>query len=153
MKKGRKRFGFIVFITVIGFLATACPTDDGNDGSDFTGDTALNGTWVSTENKQELRFNNGNLESWEDGIIHFKGTYTTSDNMCSSTITHINGDYYRIRFGSGLESKWYSITELYTALVSLNEKIRTFYAIASVKVRYSISGNILTLGGATYTRK
>jgi len=108
-------------------------TDPGtNPGTGGNTDTALNGTWTGDDG--DLTFNNGNFEM--SGFM--KGTYTTTGNNISVTVTHIHGD---IAEGE-LESRWYTKAELIAAGFDDDELDELFFSSTGT---YSISGNTLTM--------
>ena len=119
-------------------------------------DTSLNGTWVD-EYGNEMKLNNGNFEVSEVA----KGTYTTSGNNITITITHIHGSI----MGGMLESKWYSKSEAKFAIKNIAQGMLSDEEIDemlnemffSQTVTYSISGNKLTMTSdgetTTYTKK
>lgn len=83
-------------------------------------DRRLNGTWVSIFEgiEVEMTMNNGNYEEKNNGIQASRGTYTTVNNIESTTITtHVFGQSWNIIFGFNMfETKWYTINEFIIAL-------------------------------------
>ena len=143
-------------MTVFGCGDCDCPTDD------FTGDTALNGTWDPDNEDTEdrgwnlLKFDNGNFESFRRNNIlipMFKGTYTTSSGIMILISTHVHGSLI------DLQNKWFSAIELKSTLQIADEEFNEEYGhmFASQTVSYSVNGNKLTLTiegeTMTYTRK
>jgi hypothetical protein len=104
--------GMLVLALVFGMAVVGC--DNGSTGG-FSGDKALNGTWVGEadedgEASMELKLDNGSFEV--SGFM--KGKYTTNEDAgtITITVTHI--------YGGGmegiLESKWYTKSEMKTAI-------------------------------------
>jgi len=79
-----------------------------DDGSSGGGDSALNGTWVSSG--MELKLNNGSWEIASDGTTYYKGNYTATPSTGSITVTmtQVNGAIT----GGVLESRWYTKADL-----------------------------------------
>jgi hypothetical protein len=131
--------GILVMVLVFGMTVVGC--DDGSTGSGT--DSALNGTWVD-EHGMELKLDNGNFEVSDGGTIFEKGTYTTSGNNITITITHFD-------FGDGLKTK----AQLLSAHPEDRDEIDAMFAPQTGN--YSVNGNKLTMsqGGesVTYTRK
>jgi hypothetical protein len=99
-------------------------------------DRRLNGTWESENGI--IKQNSGNFEnSDKDGTPTVQGTYTTSDNKITLTVSH----YFGTGFGStfGLEPRWYSKNELETALGF------EFDAFDPYTSRYTVKGNTFTV--------
>jgi hypothetical protein len=94
----------------------------------------LNGRWVDSHG-MTLVLNSGN---WEYPSDFMKGTYTTSGNNITMTVTHIHGGVF------GLDSKWYSKTELKSAVSSLSDaELNEIFT--SQTGTYSASGNTITI--------
>jgi len=159
MKNIIKNFGIIYLVAIIGFLMTGC--DNGGGDSDGGADPLLNGTW-STEDYEELTFNNGNFEASVEGSPAMKGTYTTSGNNITITITHVWGGHPEFR--GYLESKWYSRAEFRAWAVSMNPNIdearlnrELNEMFTSQTGTYSVNDTTLILeddeGPTTYTKK
>ncbi|GBU29271.1 hypothetical protein R84B8_02835 [Treponema sp. R8-4-B8] len=150
MANRKNWLGILVIVLVFGMTVFGCEDDSGGT------DPALNGTWVMdnmpTGSTAEYTFNNGNYEAQMNGTPQGKGTYTTSGNKITITITHMYGTMY------GLESRWYTIAEI-SALLG------DYLSSGSVSqtATYSVSGNKLTMtptnpqtgksSTATYTKK
>ena len=143
MAKKNLLLGMLVVVLAFGMTAVGC--DDGStDG--FTGDTALNGTWV--DGRSYYKLENGSFERGRDNSPLAKGTYTTSGSQITLSPTHIHGSYI------GLESIWYSKDEFETALPG-DAHIDIFLPITGT---YSIKGNTFTLtffgeGPQVYTKE
>jgi len=161
MANRKNWLGILVIVLVFGMMVVGC--DDGSGGTD----PALNGTWVKIitddyDTEGEITFNNGNFEVKVNGepYAYAKGTYTTSGNKITRTVTS-----YRPS-----ESGWYSKAEYKTYLetigypysdAQLNEYINQIFGKQTLT--YSISGNTLILTGTnpetgetsteTYTKK
>jgi len=78
-------------------------------------DNRLNGTWFAVEEEIELeyRFTNGNYETFINGLIMERGTYTSNNNVLNMITTHIHGSFLTILFGGefAFESRWYTTDE------------------------------------------
>jgi len=146
-------------IAIIGFAMVAC-----DDGSGKNEDSSLNGTWVPQGLTQgdmsfEYKFNNGSFEELMNNSPFEKGTYTTSGNKLTISISHIYGQNIMTEMMEiELQAKWYTVTEFFNALKNalLNEgmteegwagiesmiqqQIQTGFVYT-----YSVSGNTLTL--------
>ena len=128
----------------------------------FTGDTALNGTWVNSKGDHIL-FNNGNFEtSISLPGIEFefkadKGFYSTNGSTYTSTITHLHGLLFSIIFKNPyLDERWYMKGELLSMRIITEEEAPGYFWTSTST--YSISGNTLTFtypNGEvnTFTRK
>jgi len=98
-----------------GLSVAACNADGNGDNGTTPGgggnnktDPALNGTWVDDDDfHDEYIYNNGICEKLYDGKPSAKATYTTSGESITFTTTHEHGDKF------GLESRWYTMAELY----------------------------------------
>ena len=149
----------LLAITLVsGMAIVGCDTGSTNDQKT---DSDLNGTWVfETEGKSiyENTFDNGYWEQSINGIPNLKGTYTASNGILTTSISHINGSIFNI----GLESKWYLKNELETELKrsgefseeNIKEIIKTYDNKESIG--YSIKGNTLSFNGGElgpFTRK
>jgi hypothetical protein len=122
--KTRTKFAIPSILGLCFVLVTfGCATSK-NQVSDFHSDIDynLNGTWVEGHiGEDELKMNNGYFESFHDGEPFLKGTYTATDGMYDTKITHFYGSgFYLAIFGLKplLENNWYSIHELRTLLSS-----------------------------------
>jgi hypothetical protein len=104
----------IALVAVIGFSFAACDngsTDGGGGGGGGggSGNSALNGTWVS--DSDQLILNNGNAEWKDSGTSVMKATYTTSGSSITFNITQMWGP----TLGDEFDSRWYTKAELITA--------------------------------------
>ena len=186
----------IALAAVIGFTFTACPTETaGNNptsatytASDGDGNTyklviakqkaqspgttsggkpgsGLNGKWVNQAG-EEWVMNNGSLTMIVDNVESVRGTYTTSGNYLTITISQVKGSL----FGSDAEdiglstSQWYTKSQFRTAVIQalVNAGATQSYATTAVDQilaqypffdpisgTYSVSGNTLTIDGDT----
>jgi len=140
-----KRFlmGILVMTLVFGMALVGC-----DDGLTSKTDPALNGTWVS--GAEEYKFNNGSFE-FSDRSPCMKGTFTTSNNSMTMTITQIYSGYPGFNFED--KTKWYSKADLKGYVP--DEELDNFFTPKTGT--YSISGNNLTLNGfwfiGTFTKK
>jgi hypothetical protein len=159
VKNTIKLIGIIALLAATAFSMAAC--DSGFGGSGSSTDSRLNGTWVGEEeDTRAFTFNNGNYEVWGYNGPDEKGTYTTTGNSITMTMTHYYGyndydNYVNKTFGIWLAPKWYSRAEL-RALGAPEDVLIYFFSPETAT--YSISGNILYLtypSGNTYdyTRK
>jgi hypothetical protein len=135
--------------------------NNSSGGGGINTDQALNGTWGRTDNDgnaNKMTFNNGNYESTTDrssGITGKKGTYTTSGNNITVTITHIHGNNKELYNLPGIEAKWYSKNDLKTSFGSYftDEQLNNMFPPSQTGT-YSINGNTLTTQGAyIWTKK
>jgi len=138
MKNTIKFLTGIALIAVIVFSMAAC-NGFGDDGID----SDLNGTWIDEdENGDEIKFNNGSFSSKS-----LKGTYTTSGNEITITPTQVHGD---ITYGM-LESRWYTKTEMKTAMLHIgkltDEEINVYIdkVFAQRTGTYSVKSNTLVI--------
>jgi len=99
-------------------------------------DTILNGTWKH-ENGYISKYNSGNFENTDNnGNPTAKGTYTTSNDKITFTITHI--------FGSerlAMDTRWYSKDEMREDFPSYLSRTKTFEPKTN---KYVVNGNKLT---------
>ena len=142
MRNRKLYVGMLAMVLAFGMVVIGCPSDP-----DY--DSALNGTWLGSYGS-EIRLNNGSFTVFESGIPYVRGTYTTSGNTFTMTITHIHGNF----FVGLLASRWYTRTELQAsvigALVGADEIDELFAPQTST---YSLSGNTLTIDGQMYTKQ
>jgi hypothetical protein len=139
----------LVMTLVFEMALVGCVTGATSGGdSDLTD---LNGTWVDSDG-YEYTFDNGNLLISEGESLLSKGTYTTSGNSMTMTVSHVHGGHPGIE--GMLESRWYTKSQyeaspfgMYTSDEGLSQ---IFYTVTGT---YSISGNKLTLDGEIFTRK
>jgi hypothetical protein len=175
---------------MFGALVIGCGPADNPAGG---GGAALNGTWVSSEEGMILYLNNGSFEiSAEAGTFSdkdvkmIKGSYkTSSGSNISLTPAQIHGDIINVMLlgefedmegienliGSGLDSKWYTRSELKPAMKKMLGIIiyammggdgaidELFDELATPRAgTYVLNGNTLTItfeddGPTTFTRK
>jgi len=156
MKTAKKLAGIIAVVAIIGFTMAAC--DDGNTGGNINVDTALNGTWSSTQEGRPLEyfFNNGSFEVAIDDAPYGKGTYTTSGNTLATNVSHVYGyNAFTEMLRIELQAKWYTLTEFYDAVKAAFGLSDEGWAVIesifeeqfqTVAIHtYSVSGNTLTL--------
>jgi len=140
MANRKNWLGVLVIVLVFGMMVVGC-----GDGSGSGTDPALNGTWV-IEGEQGYKFNNGKFEvfSSDAGKAMGKGTYTTSDNKITMTITHFSSIYLGLgeETNSFDSSKWYTKADL-KALGVPDDNLDIMFA--PYTSTYSISGNTLTI--------
>jgi len=155
MKNFLKLIGIIATAMIIGFSMIACGDDSGGGGE---ADPLLNGTW-SNADEMEITFNDGNFEIFKEGTKSRKGTYTTSDNNITVTITQIWGG--APGFAGQLEQKWYTKAEVITWAnnhsKNITEETLNHTMFPSFTGTYSINGNTLTMTNegespTTYTK-
>jgi len=140
----------LVMTLILEMALVGCVTGAASSGdSDLNSD--LNGTWVDSDG-YEYTFDNGNLLISEGESLMSKGTYTTSGNSMTMTVTHVHGGHPGIE--GMLESRWYTKSQyeasplgIYTSDEGLSQ---IFYTVTGT---YSVSGNRLTLDGEIFTRK
>ena len=92
-RKGIRRITGLAVIAVIGFAAlvlVGCAGDDGDGIKTYS----LNGTWYTYGNVNKYIFNNGSYEHYYNGSPYEKGTYTTTNDSMTMTITHIGSSRY-----------------------------------------------------------
>jgi hypothetical protein len=138
--------GILVMVLVFGMMVVGCDNDSTNDSKT---DSALNGTWVSSDGSGwAYKFNNGILETSRNGKPREKLTYTANDGKLTATKTHVYGDP---AIDERLELKWYSKAEV----EALGYNSQNF-GFATLSGTYSVSGNTLTLnleGTRIYTKE
>jgi len=154
----------IALVALIAFSMTACDDETDND-------TALNGTWVNSEEGVKLVLNNGNLtisidsQSIDAGdtdvgtnsvyVNMVKGTYTTSGSNLMVTVTHISS---AILFLVNPEfpaseipaSQWFSQSELKSIIILSLIASGSTYSEAETKYDEEM-GFIINLIFATQT--
>jgi len=160
MANRKNWLGILVIVLVFGMMVVGCDDDSTDDGSSGV-DPALNGTWVNSSvfvdedgnvlQTIEYTFNNGNYEFVYvyngTRMPYGKGTYTTSGNKITITITH----FYGSRISESLESKWYTKAELKASGTEMGNIDEAF---APHTLPYSISGNTFTFTESqTYTNE
>ena len=143
-------------ITACFVMAGCLGTDDG-----FSGDTALNGTWVRRNGTSILLFDNGNFDYFEDTPF-YKGTYTTNNGMVIEKWTHIYSGNNEVKYTFlefGLEAnRWYSMSELKSLGGAYFSYLITMEGVdpgtfEKGPISYYVQGNRLYYGEATYTRQ
>jgi len=112
-------------------------------------DMRLNGTWVG-DNDSELRYNNGNFEQDFNGRLGVRGTYTTSENSITYTITHLHGVYFGTI--SPLSAQWHTASKAISRL--RNRTDGNYSGIINLLQRgsssiYAINGDIITFTSAS----
>ena len=160
----------LAIMLVLGMTVIGCDTGS-TGGNGFTGDTALNGTWVD-DRPAKLIFNDGNYEYYYNNLPWEKGTYSTNNGQITFAIAHLWGGNIAHRidiydFGEladllGFEpelDKWYSMTELKSIM---GVQIFNFFASEAgmdpvtyklTPYTYSINGDVLILVDAEYNRQ
>jgi hypothetical protein len=165
MANKKTLLGIFSFLLVFGLFFTGCPNDSDDSGGSSQGDP-LNGSWAegAGQGQQTVKLDNGNFEISENSSILFaKGSYTTSSGKITMSITHIHGGYLINQMGSyapaGLESKWYSKSELKTAAGLSDAEFEQSLGGVFIETTasYSVNGNTLTMSyqdgnTTTYTR-
>ena len=108
--------------------------------------------------RQEVRKNNGNLETALDGSLISRGTYTASNGVLTTRTTHMHGG------AMGLEPRWYTIDEMQRTLIGMGLSremvgaMFSLFALEEIPSKYSVTANTLTtthpVGGVTvFTRR
>jgi hypothetical protein len=133
LMKITKLFSFLAAFAVA-FIFLACDNGGGSGEADAV-DASLNGTWTSVINREaDMKFNNGDIEFYDDGIMIFKGTYSTTGDKIKQKITDAHGDYLQLMFDEDFnklpkinvfESKWYTNKEQKAQVSSKLEEIVT----------------------------
>jgi hypothetical protein len=150
--------GMLVMALVFGMVVVGC-----EDGSTGGGDPALNGTWVAYD--FEWKFNSGSWEFSYNGTPSQKGNYTATPSTGSLTITPTH--FWGGNSEGMLESKWYTKSELKTAVKNLPMGADLSDAEIDAQLdlmfgkqtgTYSLSGTNLTLNvpnfySGTYAKK
>jgi len=108
--------GTLVMVLVFGMAVVGCG-DGSTDDSDGAGEAGLNGTWYTYGNVNKYYFHNGDYEYTYNGNPYRKGTYTTTTDSMTMTITHI-GSYSMSSYTWLEPSKWYSREQYKTAYVN-----------------------------------
>ena len=152
MANKNSSIAILVMTLIFEMALVGCVTAVASGGdSDLSGDSHLNGTWVDSDG-YEYTFDNGNLLISEGESLLSKGTYTTSGNSMTMTVTHVHGGHPGIE--GMLESRWYTKSQyeaspfgMYTSDEGLDQ---IFYTVTGT---FSVNGNILTLDGKIFTRK
>ena len=118
--------GILIMVLAFGMTVIGCNNDPDN------GNGNINGTWILTERNDifGMTFNNGNYEGSTNGHPTVKGIYTINGDKITSTLTHINGDFFKLG-----ESKWYTKDESPTQ----------YHVMFTTETgTYSINGDTLT---------
>ena len=109
-----KKIFLVMLVIILTFGLTIIGCD--NDQSGRSGVLGLNGTWYSAGNVYKYYFNNGNYEHSYNGNPYRKGTYTTTTDSITMTVTHIGSMYSSYVW---LDSKtWYSRDDFKTAYLN-----------------------------------
>jgi len=131
------------------------PSDDASNGG------KLDGTWVwDMSPVVEYKFNNGNFEYYSSGTISSKGTYTTSDHNITTTVVYhgISGlcghpEYDGLYNRTEMEAVIRAAVASCGTLSEDDIQVSLDMYFQTLTYPYSVSGNTLTLGNATFTRK
>ncbi|GBU29327.1 hypothetical protein R84B8_02891 [Treponema sp. R8-4-B8] len=105
----------IMILAITGFGVAACSDGGGGGGG------SLNGT-VTSAGGETLVLNNGSFSASQNGGEFAKGTYTTSANNITMTVTQIKGS----AFGAPGTAIGLSSTQWYTS-DQLKAAVRTYY--------------------------
>jgi len=148
-------------MTWLALLAIALATVAATEARAAT-DPALNGAWVMS---------NGSINSFDDGnwigLVaegepFLMGTYATEGGVVYITLTHIHGIIWGEMLGADFGREWLPINEARTAFIEIlgayglppedaaAEFDSRFGPVAGSA--YSVSGDMLTLSGETFTR-
>jgi hypothetical protein len=142
--------GILVMALVFAMAVIGCAVPEEENGEI---DPALNGTWVSVINSDThtRTFNDGNWELSRNGNPQNKGTYTTKDGKVYFTISQIYGNSYT-HLGPELAGLgWLTKQEVLSAgKVTSSSLVDS--AFESFNNTYSVAGDTLTLGAATFTK-
>jgi len=124
-----KRFfmGMLVMVLVFGMVVVGC--DDGSTSSVGS----INGTYVSDD--EQIKLTDGNFEMSISGTTAFKGTYSTSGNSVTFTLTQVWGG-----LNVALSNKWYSRADLKAAGFTDSDLNQLFTPFSG-----TVNGNRLTL--------
>ena len=139
MRSKKFCFGMLVITLVFGMMIIGCKEDTQKV------DSALNGTWVSSQ--ETLVLDKGNFNVSYDSVPFARGTYTTSNGKITITLTHLYGDLL------GLGSSWFTKEQL-RQRGEFEEDLEMFEPFDA---SYSVSGNTLTVhwpdGPIVYTKR
>ena len=160
MKNTMRCLGIIALVAVIGASFAACDngTGGGNGGGGGGGGgSGLNGTWVNSKGSV-LVLNNGSFTQKDNNNVDIaRGTYTTSGNRFTLTITQVNGAMYDGLMGLS-PNQWYNEQQYRNAVIdymvskgmtrelaeqSMNKAISDMFGPQNAT--YTLSGNTLTL--------
>ena len=157
--------GMLAIVLVFGMTAIACDngTTNSNGGNGRT-DPALNGTWDGTSSDvvgETIILNNGNFESFYGGEPFSRGTFTTSGNTITTTITHLHANLVYNNWGLELLPGFHSRTVVRSAkILAFGASYSDYIDVALDWIFYpqtytfNVSGNTLTIAGLmTYTRR
>ena len=111
----KNKYWFLSIIILFSYIVVGCFNSFENDEKDNT----LNGIWVNNEKKLQIKFNNGNVESSQNDITFFRGTYTIND---SNNLT-VQQTHSYISIGIENASQWYTENEFKKALENLLKEI------------------------------
>jgi hypothetical protein len=143
--------GILVMVLVFGFIII--------ERAESQTDSRLLGTWADIDGN-EMRYDNGIYEEDRFGGPYLRGTYTTSGNTMTKTVTHLHGAVFGMI--SPLPSQWHTVSEAisrlrnhpgdFSGMVNFLEIVRMANSF-----RYAINDDILTFpqsGGTIgrYTR-
>jgi hypothetical protein len=145
MKKVFFKVGILAFILVFGLAVVSCGDDsdetqitsennstgnnpsgnnpsennpsENNPSGNNPGSGGLNGTWYSSGNYYKYYFSNGNYEHYLNANPYNKGTYTTTNDSMTMTITHISNYYTSSSYTWLNTSTWYSRDEFVDSYV------------------------------------
>jgi len=138
MKREKIMLGILAITLVFAMAFVSCDDSPNVDPS-------LNGTWISSPG-YGYTFNNANWEALVGGSPGVKGTYTTSDDQITMTVTH---HYLYLDQGAG----WFSRNDMIAAGTPESQIDQLFFSFIYT---YAISGDTLTMtssnGVSTYTR-
>jgi len=151
MKKKNLWLGIPAITLVFAMTIVGCASFGGSSDDSSGGDPALlNATWID-RNGDEVKLNNGNLETKIGGKPAHRGTYTVSGNSITTTLTSIHGGVPEHKLP---ESKWYTKNDLRALGVTdagINQIFKPY------KGTYYVSESNLTLKRGmfkgTYTKK
>ena len=161
MKNLAKLFGIIAFVALIGFSMIAC--DNGTTGG------GLNGTWREPSGDR-IVFSNGSFTMIDNNVEAYKGTYRTSGNNITLTLTQAKGSRIGPASAGISQNSWYNESQLRQAMINYyisqgatqTQAATTadnWLATSSNPFRnpltytYQLDGNTLILDGETYYRQ
>jgi hypothetical protein len=120
-KMANKRFWLVILAMVLVFGMTVVSCDNNHDNgfdNNGGGGLGLDGTWYSYGNVYKYYFNYGYYEHTYNGNLYRKGTYTTTYDSMTMTITHISMYSLSSSYTWLEPSTWYSRDEFYTAYLN-----------------------------------
>jgi hypothetical protein len=112
-------WGILAMVLVFGMAVVGCDPESigGNGNGGINNPTyTLNGTWYTYGNVQKYYFDNGDYELYYNANSYRKGTYTTTNDSMTMTVTHI-GNYGLGSYAWLDQSTWYSRDEFVNAYV------------------------------------